>query len=94
MKKPMRVLLMSTLLVGSVAIGWKTALAGGQVSSAKAALKNLDGDVIGKAQLQQSPHGVLVHIRVSALPPGKKGVHFHAKADCAADTGFKSSLGH
>lgn len=89
-----RTLLVSSTLIGSVAIGWQTALAGGHVSSATADLKNLDGKVIGMANLQQSPHGVLVHIRVSDLPPGKKGVHFHAKAHCAADTGFKSSHGH
>ncbi|WP_299742245.1 superoxide dismutase family protein [uncultured Tateyamaria sp.] len=46
------------------------------------------------ANLHQSPHGVLVHIRVGDLPPGKKGEHFHTNAHCAADIGFKSSHGH
>ncbi|WP_299140354.1 superoxide dismutase family protein [uncultured Tateyamaria sp.] len=90
-----RTLMASTVLVGSLAIGWKTALADGHATStATADLVNLTGDVVGTADLQQTPHGVLVHIRVGDLPPGAKGVHFHAKAHCSAETGFKSSHGH
>ncbi|MBY5932114.1 superoxide dismutase family protein [Tateyamaria omphalii] len=90
MTKTMRTVFTSTIL----ALGCTAALAGGHSTTATAELKNLEGAVIGMANLQQSPHGVLVHIKVSDLPPGKKGVHFHAKAHCAADTGFKSSHGH
>jgi len=94
MKTLIQTLMASTVLVGSIAVGWNTALAGGHIATATSALKNIDGDVIGAADLQQTQHGVLVHIRVSDLPPGKKGVHFHAKAHCDAGTGFKSSHGH
>lgn len=65
-----------------------------QATTAKASLQNIAGAVIGEANITQSPHGVLVHIKVSDLPPGAKGVHFHRTAHCAADTGFKSSHGH
>ena len=94
MRNALGTLFVSTLMIGSVAVGWQTALAGGHTTAATAALKNLEGAVVGAATLQQSPHGVLVHIRVADVPPGKKGVHFHAKAHCAADTGFKSSHGN
>lgn len=80
--------------IGAFAMSGTLALAGGHQTSATAELKNIEGAVIGAANITQSPHGVLVHIKVADLPPGAKGVHFHAKAHCAADTGFKSSHGH
>ncbi|WP_299148853.1 superoxide dismutase family protein [uncultured Tateyamaria sp.] len=90
----MSTVLMLAIVAGSMAFGWRTALADGHAATATSDLKNINGDTIGMANLQQTAHGVLVHIKVSDLPPGKKGVHFHAKAHCAADTGFKSSHGH
>lgn len=71
-----------------------TAIAGGHIQEASAELKNLDGATIGTATLQQSPAGVLVHVRVENMPTGKKGIHLHSKAHCTADSGFKSSKGH
>ncbi|WP_282096470.1 superoxide dismutase family protein [Epibacterium ulvae] len=62
--------------------------------SAVADLYDLNGSKVGAGHITQTPHGVLVHIKVSDQPPGPKGVHFHSKAHCAADTGFKSSHGH
>ena len=87
-------LLLSVSLVGTIGLTAQLTLAGGHATSANVELKNLAGDAIGAANITQSPHGVLVHVKVSDLPPGAKGVHFHRLADCAADTGFKSSLGH
>ncbi|WP_415920983.1 superoxide dismutase family protein [Tateyamaria sp. SN6-1] len=89
-----KTLIATAVLTATMGLGWKTALAGGHASTAMAPLKNAEGAVIGAANLTQSPHGVLVHIKVSDLPPGKKGVHFHAKAHCDPATGFKSSHGH
>lgn len=94
MKTTARTLLSCAAAAATLAFGIQTALAGGHASTAAAELKNLDGAVVGAAQMTQSAHGVLVHVKVSDLPPGPKGIHFHAKADCAADTAFKSSLGH
>lgn len=87
-------LVLCATLLGTVGATTLTATAAGHGITANADLKNIDGDVIGAATLTQSPHGVLVHIKVSDMPPGSKGVHFHSKAHCAADTGFKSSHGH
>ncbi len=66
----------------------------GHAQTASATLNNLEGEAIGRAEITQTPHGVLVHVRVSDLPPGAKGIHFHRTAHCAADDGFTSSHGH
>lgn len=88
--KPLRALSLSIAL-GMAA---KAVVADGHSSMAIAALQNLEGANIGIAQITQTPHGVLVHVRVSDLPPGPKGIHFHRTARCAADDGFTSSHGH
>ncbi|MEP3345692.1 MAG: superoxide dismutase family protein [Litoreibacter sp.] len=81
-------------MIGALGLSTQISLAGGHISSAQVALHNIDGTQVGAAEITQSPHGVLVHLKVTDLPPGAKGVHFHSKAHCAADTGFKSSHGH
>lgn len=80
----------------SIALGMaaKAANADDHSTMATAALQNLEGANIGMAHITQTPHGVLVHVRVSDLPPGPKGIHFHRTAHCAADDGFTSSHGH
>lgn len=85
-------LVCSAALMGGV--GVSMAFAGGHTTAGTVELKNLDGNVVGAAEITQSPHGVLVHIRVSDLPAGPKGVHFHSAAHCAAGDGFTSSHGH
>lgn len=94
MKNTTRALILGASLLGAVTAGWNTALADGPAQVATANLKNLEGGTIGDASITQTNHGVLVHIKVSDLPPGAKGVHFHAKAHCDAGTSFKSSHGH
>lgn len=83
-----------TGLLATLICAAHASMAGGHAQTATADLKNLEGASIGTATLTQSPHGLLVHIKVQDLPSGAKGVHFHRTAHCAADTGFKSSHGH
>ncbi|MFS4579746.1 superoxide dismutase family protein [Phaeobacter sp. C3_T13_0] len=80
--------------LGVIGLSSQVALAGGHAAAATAELKNIEGAIIGAADLTQSPHGLLVHIKVNDLPRGPKAVHFHSKAHCAEQTGFKSSHGH
>lgn len=94
MKHSTKSLLLGATLLGAFGLSTLSALAGGHVTTATVELKDLGGDTVGAASLTQTPHGVLVHVKVGDLPPGAKGIHFHSKADCAADTEFKSSLGH
>ncbi|MEJ6389119.1 superoxide dismutase family protein [Gymnodinialimonas ulvae] len=77
-----------------VGVSGQMVVADGHAITANATLNNLDGAAIGLAEITQTPHGVLVHVRVSDLPPGAKGIHFHRTAHCAADDGFTSSHGH
>ncbi|SLN13308.1 superoxide dismutase family protein [Pseudooctadecabacter jejudonensis] len=84
----------ATSMTVAVGLTGQISLAGGHITSATAALQNLEGAEIGMAEITQTPHGVLVHVRVTDLPPGAKGIHFHRTAQCAADDGFTSSHGH
>lgn len=68
--------------------------ADGHGSKAHAELINASGDVIGMATLLQAPTGVLLHVRVTGLTPGKHGLHLHSHGDCLPETGFKSAKGH
>ena len=61
-------------------------------TTARAAIVNVDGDNIGEAVFEQAPAGVIVQVRVSALPPGPKGVHLHSVGACSPD--FAAAKGH
>lgn len=63
-------------------------------SMAGADLINKAGEVIGTATLQQAPTGVLLHVKVSGLTPGKHGIHLHSHGVCEPGSGFKSAKGH
>ena len=61
---------------------------------AAAKLVDKAGAEIGVAHLRQGPHGVLIHVKVSGLTPGKHGLHLHSHGVCEGHTGFKSAKGH
>jgi len=95
MKRTATKMIVTAAMLGAAALGSASAIADGHAPViAEAQLNNLDGNQIGLATITQTPHGVLVHVRVSDMPPGAKGIHFHSKADCAPHTSFKSSMGH
>lgn len=53
------------------------------------------GKNIGTATLTEGPTGVLIHVAVSGLPAGPKGIHIHSAGTCEdADKGFVASKGH
>ena len=62
--------------------------------TATATLVNIDGKSIGIATLTQGQTGVLMHIAVRELTPGKHGLHFHSNGVCESHEGFKSAKGH
>ena len=62
--------------------------------TATATMVDSSGSDIGTATLIQGPSGVLMHIKVKDLTPGKHGLHFHSHAACETHTGFKSAKGH
>ncbi len=62
--------------------------------TAKATLISNTGSEIGFARLTQAPTGVLFHIKVNGLSPGKHGLHLHSHGVCETETGFKSAKRH
>ena len=63
-------------------------------ATASAVMIDRNGDEIGFANIMQGPHGILIHIRVSDLTPGKHGLHLHSAGVCNPEDGFTSSMGH
>lgn len=54
-----------------------------------------DGKNIGSATIQKASNGVLIEIKLSGLPAGKHGMHFHEVPDCSDfKEGFKKAAGH
>lgn len=62
--------------------------------TATAELIGTGGETLGEATLTQGPSGVLIHLRVEGLAPGKHGLHLHSNGSCDTETGFKSAEGH
>ncbi len=67
-------------------------LTGSAASMANADIINADGEVIGKATLQQAPTGVLIYIEARNLAPGAHAIHLHSLGKCEPD--FKAAAGH
>ncbi|WP_179954033.1 superoxide dismutase family protein [Denitrobaculum tricleocarpae] len=62
--------------------------------TASAKIIGLENTEIGFANFEQGPHGVMIHIRVTGLEPGKKGVHLHNHGLCEHQEGFTTARGH
>jgi superoxide dismutase, Cu-Zn family len=61
--------------------------------SAKAALKNTQGEGVGTATFTPTDGGVKIQVEVANLPPGDHGMHIHAVGKCEPPE-FKSAGGH
>jgi len=66
----------------------------GQASAqtAKAEVRNAQGEMLGTLTLAQEPDGVRTTMEASNLPPGFHGFHVHAVGKCEAP--FTSAGGH
>ena len=62
---------------------------GGAAASAK--LIGSDGTELGRANFRATPHGILIEIAASGLPPGPHAVLIHSSAECNPATGFASA---
>jgi Cu-Zn family superoxide dismutase len=61
--------------------------------SARAELKNVQGERLGTATLTDDPAGVRIHLTLAKLPPGTHGFHIHAIGKCDPPD-FTSAGGH
>lgn len=59
---------------------------------AKANLQDTAGKAIGTVELEQTPHGTLLHARLENMPEGVHAFHVHQTGKCEAP--FKSAGGH
>ena len=66
--------------------------ADGVGATASASLINPDGNVLGTADFEQGPTGVLITVAVNGLTPGAHGIHLHRVGSCTPD--FKAAGGH
>ena len=66
---------------------------GGEMDSARAAIRNAMGKTVGVATFTEKPQGVNVSVNVWNLPPGKHGIHIHGVGRCDPPD-FKSAGGH
>lgn len=76
------------------AVGAALTLAASPASaqSAKAAMKDADGNDVGVVELMQTPHGVLLTARLNGIPAGVHAFHVHAVGQC--EPPFTSAEGH
>lgn len=79
-------------LVAMTAIGTAYAAVTAEGAGATANLQSPDGKSVGKAMIESTPHGVLIHVRAEGLSPGPHGIHLHEKGACSPD--FKAAGGH
>ncbi len=66
--------------------------ADGVGGTSSANLVNPDGDVVGSAEFEQGPTGVLITMSMNGLTPGAHGIHLHEFGACTPD--FKAAGGH
>jgi Cu-Zn family superoxide dismutase len=60
---------------------------------ASAVLKDKDGKEVGKAELTDTPSGVLMRLALDGVPPGDHAFHIHAVGKCEPPD-FKSAGPH
>jgi Cu-Zn family superoxide dismutase len=65
-----------------------------QRNMAMATIINNNETELGAIQLTQAPKGVLIHVDLEGLPPGKHGFHIHENGTCADHEDFKEAGGH
>lgn len=78
---------------GAVSLSGAQAQTASVPTTATAELKGADGKRLGTVTLTESARGVLARVEGRGMPPGLRGVHFHAKADCS-DAKFERAGGH
>jgi superoxide dismutase, Cu-Zn family len=66
---------------------------GPAAATTSATLKNADGKTMGKADLTNTPNGVIIALHLSGVQAGEHAFHVHTTGTCEAPS-FKSAGGH
>ncbi len=61
--------------------------------TAAALLKDARGETVAEAQLEETPHGVLLTLEIRGVSEGTRALHFHERGRCDAPT-FESAGEH
>lgn len=75
-----------SLLVGALP---QTVLA---ADFAVAEIVDAEAKVVGAAQFEQAPGGVIMDVKLAGVAPGWHGIHLHGTGSCSPD--FKAAKGH
>ena len=78
--------------MGGLAVVALLGAAGARAEEAHADLKNADGQRVGTATLQETPHGVLVTLDLTGVPSGTHAFHIHEVGKC--EPPFATAGGH
>ena len=79
-------------LLAGVALAAVTFQTAGAADRARAAMANANGESVGEVVLSRTPHGTLLHAKLTGLPPGAHAFHVHTVGKC--EPPFKSAGGH
>lgn len=63
-----------------------------EAPAARAEMRDLDGQKIGQALLEETPQGVLITMDLANLAPGTRALHIHETGKC--EPPFKTAGGH
>jgi Cu-Zn family superoxide dismutase len=86
---------MKCVLIGmALGLGLAATAVAQDGQKASASFINDQGKTIGSATLTQTPHGVLISIDLTGIPPGEHAFHVHEKGVCNAADKFMSAGGH
>ena len=80
-------------LAGLLVVGLAVVSPALAVDKASAVLKDKDGKEVGKAELTDTPSGVLIRLTLDGVPPGDHAFHVHAVGKCEPPD-FKSAGPH
>jgi Cu-Zn family superoxide dismutase len=81
---------LKTLIAAGLVSSWSLAHA---ADPASVVLKDKDGKEVGKAELIDTPNGVLIRLDLTGVPAGDQAFHVHEKGQCEPPD-FKSAGAH
>ena len=80
------------LLLAGIAQAVATVQTAAAADTARAAMADVHGKSVGEVALARTPHGTLLHARLTGLPAGAHAFHVHTVGKC--EPPFKSAGGH